>query len=204
MLNRKALSLAFVALLVPFAGLAADAVALEGGQVQAFAGDGERAATRIFYWDGAANNSPGQFTITYGPANWKAEYDSQFEMLKGKRNRLGANNWPTLETNLPLTIGSQSVAPGIYYIAIECSQEGNFSLVLLDPKEILAKKLDAFQAGQTTGGIIIPLTYAKSDKSAEKLTISLKRGEVDVKKAKLTIAWGNHTATAPIAVAMQS
>lgn len=202
MLNRKALSFALAALAIPATSFAA--FALEGNQLQVFAGDSPRMVTRIGYWDQATQSLPGQFSITYGSPAWKAEYDGMLDQLKGKRVRLGDNNWPTLETNLPLTIGNQNVAPGIYYIALECSAEGNFQLVLLDPKEIIAKKMDAFQAGQTKGGILVPLTYAKSDTAAEKLTISLKRGEVDVKKAKLEIAWGNHKATAPIAVTFQS
>ena len=203
MSNRKALTSLFAALVIPFASFAA--YALEGGsQLVAMSGDTPRTVTRVFYWDQATQSSPGQYSINYGSAKWKAEYDGMLDKLKGKRNRLGSNNWPTLDTNLPLSIGGKDVAPGIYFIAIECSNEGAFSLVLLDPKEVMAKKLDAFQASETKGGLVIPLTYAKSDTAAEDLTISLKRGEVDVKKGKLEIAWGNHKATAPIAVTIQS
>jgi hypothetical protein len=201
MLNSKALSFVLAVLVVPATSLAA--FAIEGDQVQAFSGETTRTVSRVFYWDQATTSSPGQYSISYGPAKWKAEYDGMLDQLKGKRNRLGSNNWASLDTNIPLSIGGKDVAPGIYFIAIECSKDGNFSLVLLDPKEVMAKKFDAFQAGETKGGIVIPLTYSKSETSAEDLTMTLKRGEVDVKNGKLEIAWGNHKATAAVSVTLK-
>ncbi len=202
MLTRKTLSrlCTAVALSVPaFSAAAQDQTAL-----QVFAGESTRAVSRIGYWDNATQSLPGQFSITHGTPPWKSEYAGALEQLKGQRFRLGDNNWPTFDTNIPLTIAGKSIAPGIYYLAMECSKDGDFSLVFLDPKEIMTKRLDAFQAGQTTGGIVIPLKHSTVETISEKLTMKLKRGEVDVKKATLEIAWGPHKATAPIAASFQS
>ena len=127
-----------------------------------FDGHSERGSASIAYFNQPSEdefNAEGGFVITYGRPEWKAEYDEQFdELTKGKRWRFGNNSWTTLDTNLPLKIAGAEVAPGYYYVVLERGQGDDWSLVLLDPQPLRKKKIVAFAAEETTGGIKAPLT----------------------------------------------
>ncbi len=177
----------------------ATSVSLWAQQVQRFEDETPRVNTRIAYF--GQNTSEGQLAIDYGQPEWKSDYDSQFdEMTKGKRWRLGANFWTTLDTCLDLTVAGAKVARGYYYLVLERSEGDEWFLILLDPEAVRAKKLDPFMVGQTSGGIQAPLTWEKTDALARKLTIKLLPTEGDLGKATLEILWGNHKLTAPIDV----
>jgi hypothetical protein len=181
-------------------------LAQEGG-LEAFGGEAQRVSTSIAYFAQPSENefvSAGGVAINYGQPEWKAEYEEQFdELTKGKRWRFGNNFWTTLDTNLPLTIAGTEVAPGYYYLVLERSNEDQWSLVLLDPKPIQAKKLDASGAEDTSGGVSAPLTPAESAEPAVKLTVKLVRNEENIKKATLEIQWGTRKLTAPIEVGVE-
>jgi hypothetical protein len=168
-------------------------------QIQRFGGEAERGSTRIAYF--GQNTSEGQFVIDYGRPEWKADYDAKFdELTKGKRWRFGNNFWTTLDTHLDLTIAGAQVARGYYYLVLERTEGDDWYLVLLDPKQIQAKKLDAFMAEQTRGGIRAPLKWEKVEQVTPKLTVNLIPTEDDLTKASLEILWGTHKLTAPIDV----
>jgi hypothetical protein len=168
-------------------------------ELQRFGGESQRVSTRIAYF--GKNSSAGQFAIEYGQPEWKAEYETEFDTLtRGKRWRFGNNFWTTLDTHLDLTIAGTAVPTGYYYLALERSEGDDWSLVLLDPKTIQSKKLDAFQAELTTGGLSVPLTWEKTENVTEKLTIKLAPADRELDKATLTIWWGKHKLTADIVV----
>ena len=178
------------------------APAQKGDPVQVFDGDVERVSARLFFVTG--QSSPGQFSIDYGQPEWKSEYDGQFDSTKGKRLRFGKDFWTTLDTNLTISIAGKDVAPGVYYLALDRSNDDKWSLVILDPKTIQASKSDAYQTAQTTGGTLIPLTYEATNTSVEKLTVKLQKGDLDPKKSKLVITWGKHKLWAPIVAQIQA
>lgn len=170
-------------------------------EIQRFGGESQRVSTRIAYF--GKNSSAGQLAVEYGQPEWKAEYEAEFETLtRGKRWRFGNNFWTTLDTHLDLTIAGTAVPTGYYYLVLERSEGDDWSLVFLDPKTIRSKKLDAFQAGQTTGGISVPLTWEKTESITEKLTIELAPVERELEKATLSIRWGKHKLTANIDVSL--
>lgn len=170
-------------------------------EVQRFGGESVRVSTRIAYF--GKNSSAGQLAIEYGQPEWKDEYETQFdELTRGKRWRFGNNFWTTLDTHLDLTIAGTKVAIGYYYLVLERSQGDDWSLVLLDPKEIQAKKLDAFQAELTTGGIVVPLNWEQTEDISEKLIIKLAPSEGKLDKGTLRIGWGKHKLTADIDVSL--
>ncbi len=175
---------------------------LQGNQMTVFDGDAPRMTTRIAYF--SQTGSPGQFSIDYGQPEWKAEYEKMFAMTKGKRIRFGKDFWTTLDTNVGLTIGGKEVAAGYYYLALDHSSDDKWSLILLDAKAIQAEKSDAFLTDRTKGGSLIPLTYESGNTMVEKLTVKLQKADLDQKKAKLVITWGNHKLTAPIVVNIQA
>lgn len=176
--------------------------ALVGAQeIQRFGGETPRMSTRIAFF--GQNSSEGQIAIAYGQPEWKAEYETQFETLtKGKRWRFGNNFWTTLDSHLDLTMAGVDVASGYYYLVVERTEDDDWFLVLLDPKEARSKKLDAFMVDQTTGGIKVPLNWEKTESSTDILTIKLIPDEGDITAATLDIRWGPHQLTTAIKVTL--
>jgi hypothetical protein len=172
---------------------------VQAQDVRRFGGESPRMNTRIAYF--GLNSSEGQLAIDYGQPAWKPEYETQFdELTKGKRWRFGNNFWTTLDTHLDLVIAGTEVPSGYYYLVLERSDEDVWQLILLDPKAIQAKKMDASMAEQTTGGLEAPLAWEKTEDSVQKLEITLIPDEDDLKKARLEIRWGEHRLSTPIEV----
>ena len=179
----------------------------QDAKFQAFDGQSERGSTSIAYFNQPSEdefNAEGGFVITYGRPEWKAEYDERFdELTKGKRWRFGNNSWTTLDTSLPLKIAGTEVAPGYYYVVLERGQGDDWSLVFLDPEPLRKKKMDAFAAEETTGGIKAPLTTTMAAEAATRLTVNLTKNEDDLTKASLDIQWGKRKLSAPIEVGVE-
>jgi tetratricopeptide (TPR) repeat protein len=163
---------------------------------QAWISASPRKDCRLFYW--AGNGSPGQMVVSYGPVTWKDSYEGQFQAktMTNRRWRLGSNFWTTLDTNMDITIGGQKVPAGYYYITLEKKDDGNLVLALNDPAQIRARKLDAFQAHETKGGIEIPMAHATSEDVAGELTISFHKGDASG-QGNLEIRFGGHSLNAP-------
>jgi hypothetical protein len=194
------MAVAGLALSTPFL-LAQDA------KFEAFDGQSERGSASIAYFSQPSENefnAEGGFVITYGRPEWRAEYDEQFdELTKGKRWRFGNNSWTTLDTNVSLKIAGAEVAPGYYYLVLERGQGDDWSLVILDPKPLQKKKMDASGAEETTGGITAPLTTSMTAEPATKLTVNLTKNENDLTKASLDIQWGKRKLSATIDVGVE-
>lgn len=174
---------------------------VEAQEIQRFGGETPRMSTRIAFF--GQNSSEGQVAIAYGQPEWKAEYQSQFDSLtKGKRWRFGNNFWTALDTHLDLTMSGVEVASGYYYLVLERSESDDWFLVFLDPREARSKKLDAFMVDRTSGGIKVPLKWARTESTAEKLAITLVPDDRDITSATLDIRWGPHKLTAPIKVSL--
>jgi len=198
-----------ILLSMAIAGLALSTSLLlaQDAKFEAFDDQSERGSTSIAYVSQPTEdefNDEGGFVITYGRPEWKAEYDEQFdELTKGRRWRFGNNSWTTLDTNLPLKIAGTEVAPGYYYLVLERGQGDDWSLVLLDPQPLRKKKMDAFSAEETTGGIKAPLTASMAAEAATTLTVNLTKNENDLTKASLDIQFGKRKLSAPIDVGVE-
>lgn len=171
------------------------------GAVQVFAPSTERHGQRLFFWSG--NSSPGQVVIDYGAPTWKDSYSSQIENMAGRRWRLGSNFWTVLDTNVDLEVAGVKVPAGAYYLTAEITDDGKYLLAFNDPAEIRKKKLDAFQAQKTEGGIVVGLEHSETDEVADKLEITLVPDEQHTTKADLVIHFGPHRFTAPVGVALE-
>jgi len=170
-------------------------------EMRRLGGEAPRVSTRMAYF--GPNTSEGQFAIDYGQPEWKAEYETQFEVLtKGKRWRLGNNFWTTLDTHLDLSIGGTEVKAGYYYLVLARSEADEWHLVLLDPRKIQEKKLVASMANETTGGLEAPLKWEKIEETAQKLEVKLIPDEANLEKTTLEIRWGKHKRTTPIEVSL--
>jgi hypothetical protein len=148
--------------------------------------DEPRAMARVVYFGG--NGIAAEYKIEYGKPAWKDEFDKQ---LKG-RVRLGRDYWTTLDTWNGLSIGDKDVKAGEYFLALECSDKKEWSLVLLDPEPLRKQKFDAFGSAQTKGGQLVPMKYEETKDAAESLSIKFVGDAKDPKLQTLEIRFGKH------------
>jgi hypothetical protein len=141
----------------------------------------------------------GELWMDYGRPAWSEKLESEIDDPRNKRWRFGSDVWTSFESFVSLKAAGVAVPAGYYYAVLEHPAKGKWSLVLLDQKEIRAKKMDAFSAAQTTGGIVIPLTAATGD-AVDRLTIKLAVEEAKPKDVTLEIAFGKHRLAAPLKV----
>ena len=161
-----------------------------------------RGQARIFYWYG--DGSAGQCVIDHGRPAWRDAYRGFLDGEGPRRWRFGENFWSTLDTNIPLTIGGAELDVGLYYLVLEVTAGGDVRLVALDPDVVRERRLDAYEANETRGGIAIPLTRRTAGASpAPRLDVALEvlRGvEADGggDAAELRIAFGPLRFVAPV------
>jgi hypothetical protein len=154
--------------------------------------DEPRGMARVVYFDD--RGIAAEYSIEYGKPAWKDEYD---KMLKG-RVRLGNNYWTTLDTWNGLTIGDMEVKVGQYFLALECSDKNQWSLVLLDPEPLRKGKVDAYSSNGTKGGLLAPMKYEESKEAADTLSIKFVGDAKDQKLQTLEIRFGKHRLTAAV------
>jgi|SRR5687767_2110084 len=187
------------------AAVALAALALPAqAQVQAFGGSAPRMAATRVYFDPQAHAFKGMVCVQYGQPEWKADYDSQMEGLKGKSVRLGKDYWTTLNTTMPLEIGGAKLTPGPYYLGLQCDAEGNFHLAIMkaeaaDKAGMAPFMEDAWKIDHTAA-----LKKTASDKPADKLTIDLDPDAKDPSLLTLKITWGKHVLTVPVKATLAS
>jgi hypothetical protein len=156
-----------------------------------------RAMTRVVYFGDAGVS--GEYAIEYGKPDWKAEYEKGWDaMTRGKRLRLGKDWWTTLNTFCPLVMEKVEVKPGEYFLALECSDKGEWSLVALDPEPLRKQKFDAFGSEQTKGGTKIPMKHEEVKESAAELSIQFVADPKDSQKQSLQIRFGKHQLSVPV------
>jgi len=164
----------------------------------------ERGSARVLYWDTKANTAFGEFAFDYGRQAWKKEYDdpANFDKLtKGKTYRLGSNYWTLLDTNIPLKIAGTAVAPGLYYLGLARSADGEkWSLVFIDAAKARSMRVDAFQIERAPVLFQVPMSLEQATEPIEKLTITLSYAKEKPKDVKLRISWGKLQLTAPVEV----
>lgn len=166
-----------------------------------FAQTTARAASRISFW-GKDFTPLGQACIQYAQPTWKDEYDAAADKAKGKHLRLGSDFWTTLDSNSDLTIGDVAVPAGQWYLGLHCSEKGEWSLLVIDPSAVRAKKLDAFQTSMAEAKFTAPLTHGKLEKAVDKLTIELLEVKDKLGAATLSLTWGKHQLSAPVTIAL--
>jgi hypothetical protein len=121
----------------------------------------------------------GTVAIEYGRPTLKGR-DLLSQITPGSYWRLGADTPTTLTTDVGLTLGGQSVAPGKYTLLLKFLGDDKWSLIVADgvtPRTWQPQKVVAEAA----------LATAKMDASVEALTIKLSSQE---NRGSLTIEWG--------------
>ncbi|MFG0317572.1 MAG: hypothetical protein ACF8XB_09875 [Planctomycetota bacterium JB042] len=184
---------------VPVAlALAGSAVALAPRQdpgARAFSGERDRKSTHVSWY--GTNVALGQANIDYGPAVWKDAYDALLDDLVGSRWRLGADDWTTLDTNMPLVFDGLEIAPGEYYLAVARDSDGAYELEFLDPDPIRRMRLDAAWVDRAPTGPRAPLEHDTLDERAERLRITLSAPQAG-RTGWLLIEFGPHELSIPV------
>lgn len=160
-------------------------------QLQVFAQTTERKRNRLVWF--ANNRSPGQLSVEYGAVPWQAKFAAMVddESTLGRKWRLGADFWTSLDTSLPMTVGGTEIAPGYYYLTLERREGGAFVLALHDAAKVKQRKLDAFVAHLLKGGIEVPMQHEAGADVAERLSIEFVLDEGQ-DRGHLRIAFGPH------------
>ena len=158
----------------------------------------QRGNTRIFYWFGP--DSAGQVAIDFGRPRWQPAFTKFIDQPAAKRWRLGENFWTTLDTNMALTLGGVDVGIGQYYAVLQNTKDAGPQLVLLDPGEVRKRRLDAYEASKTTGGLVIPMRASLAQEPTTELEVELAVDPAAEDRGTLTIRFGPHVLTAALSM----
>jgi hypothetical protein len=166
---------------------------------QAFAQRTDRCSSRVVWF--GRGGSPGQIAIDYTPVAWNERYETLIAdgKAKGKKWRLGADFWTTLDTSIPLRFGQVQVPPGYYYLTLEQRTAESYVLALHDPVEVRKLKVDPVFAGQLKGGIEVTMTHGETEDVADHLEVTIATTTSPTEGA-LTVRYGGHRLNAPVAM----
>ncbi|MBL9078384.1 MAG: cupin domain-containing protein [Planctomycetes bacterium] len=162
----------------------------------AFPETSQRGNTRIFYWYG--DSSAGQVAIDFGRPRWRPAFTKFLDEPSAQRWRLGENFWTTLDTNIPLELGGVEVPVGQYYCVLANPPQGGLQLVLLDPVDVRQRRLDAYEASETVGGLVVPLQRGTQEQAAAELELELTLAPGAKDEGTLTIRFGREVCTAAL------
>lgn len=166
----------------------------------AFAQTTERKSARVAWFD--QKGSPGQIALDYCPLPWNDEYSALVDSgkLHGKKWRLGADFWTTLDTSIDLQFGAVAVPAGYWYLTLEQRAANEFVLGLHDAATVKKQRLDPVFAARLTGGIEVPLTHERSTTTAERLEITIAPIGGSQTEGTLQLRFGGHTLAAPVSM----
>lgn len=175
-----------------------------------------RGASRLVYYirtpDDRWSSTPGQVVVNYGRARWNDSYESFFqEGHKKRRWRLGSNFWTTLDVGIAFRLAGELIEAGYYYLVLESKNSRSCSLLLLSPREVRNRHLDAWHADKRAipAERRIDLARDNADRKYEELSIRFVspvaereaiRGEVPTARASLEILFGRHRLTVPVEI----
>lgn len=168
----------------------------------------QRGASRIGYWKRNVNEGLGEVVVDYGRPVWKEQYFSQLDQLtRGKMWRMGDNYWTLLDTNLAVKIGGVDVPVGLYYLAVERSEDGAaWQLVFIDPEKSRQRRLDSYDVGTRPAEIPVlfkaPLEFHETRELVERLTILLALNAESQTQGTLELSWGRFSLSAPLEITL--
>lgn len=171
--------------------------AAAAAQPQLFGGNEQRASTTKLMLDPAQGYKMlGGVCIQYSQPTWKQDYEGKLDQYKGQSWRLGKNYWTTMNTMTALNIGGVQVPAGAYYLGLKLDEKGGFHLLVIDSKKADSNLWSPFMPNEWKADYTCPMNHGKSEKSAEKLTITLDGQTADA--LELKVHWGTHQVTAKV------
>lgn len=133
---------------------------------------------------------------------WNENYLALVEsgQLDHRRWRLGADFWTHLDHNLAFSVDGQQFEPGLEYLALERTADGDFLLWWLPPESIREQRTDAILAATTSGGRATRLSARKVDTIAEQLSIEFVARPEDHSYCQLRIRFGPYELTCDLTI----
>lgn len=186
--------------------LLAPTLSAQKTELQTFAQAGQRAESSFFVakmQDGEFAGAAGAVFLTYGTPEWKPEYSTQVDNMKGKLFRLGKDWWATFDTMTPVSFGGVTIPAGVWYLGVSCDKTGKWSLAFLEPNRVKNSGVMPNAADNAPRTHDVPLAMAKSGAMAKTLACTFEQGS-DATHGKLTIAWGDRTLTTSFEVKVSS
>jgi len=169
-------------------------------QMKVFGGpDPDRkASTVVMFGDDAMAG----ISISYSSPDWKDEYNTMMDKLKGKNVRLGKNWWTSLDTSTALEIAGSKIEPGSYYLGLQCDKDGAFQLLVLDAKQAMKTNSMPFMedAWKAETKVALKLSKDSLKEAATKMVIEIKAQEDNPSSGRFSIRWGKHELAADVKI----
>lgn len=172
---------------------------------RAVRGDADRKETSVFVFRDSMETLAG-VSIGYGQAIWRDGYDGMLKQLEGSNySRLGTGGWTTFDTIGALDIGGTRIEAGSYYLGLAVDKDGAFSLLVFDSMQTMKAGLlpstTALYRGEAKAKTKAPMTLAKGSRKdvVSKLEIEITADEKNPATGRLSIRWGKHELSAPVA-----
>lgn len=144
--------------------------------------------------------------VGYAPSVWRDAYDAQLGQLEGTYTRLGTGWWTTFDTASAIELGGVRIAPGSYFLGLRVGPSAAFSLLLFDSTKAMQAHLlpatSALYRGDAKPEYAVPMTFSRGAlaDAATRLAIELTGSATDRTSARLSIRWGKHELSAPVAL----
>jgi hypothetical protein len=173
--------------------------AQERGERLTFSTETDRKSARLILY-GALDSL--RVVIDHGIVPWRDGYAKELESAEfdGRRWRLGANDWTTLDTNVGLSLGDIDVPAGEYGLTIRREKGGKPMLELHDMALMRKQRIDPYYCqALPIPSLVLELDLEDLDEPARNLAISMapiKPG--DGHACELRIDFGPHRLTAPL------
>ena len=124
--------------------------------------------------------------LEHGMPVWKPEYEDM--SFAGKRVRLGSGAWPRLITDVALDWEGIEIPPGTWHLALECSKDNDWTLVLFTPEA--TKDIPALYVDRPKASLHLPLTRSRREEIAPKLDVLILIDEKEPSEAEFAYRFG--------------
>lgn len=168
------------------------------GERLTFSTETDRKSARLILYGGL---DALRVVIDHGMVPWRDGYAKALEdpELDGRRWRLGANDWTTLDTNVGLSLGDLDVPAGEYGMTIR--RDGKRILLELhDMKDMRARRVDPYYCqALEVPALVTELDLEELEEPAKDLAISIAPIKPnDGHACELRIDFGPHRLTTPL------
>lgn len=169
------------------------------GQRLMFSTETDRKSARLVLYGGVDTL---RVVIDHGLVAWRDRYDAMLAAgeFEGRRWRLGANDWTSLDTNVGLTLGDLEVPAGHYDLTLRRGDGDTLLLELHDAAELREARIDPYFCEQLAPpALIAELDHiVREDGTAEQLAIAIVPRGNNGHACDLRIEFGPHRLSAPL------
>jgi len=145
---------------------------------------------------------PVELRIDYGPADWRPSYEAEVAKKAARAFRLGRGGWPTMHVGAPMQLDKRALPPGIYYLALERSQQAAWSLSVFESAKILRAGALPGEAHGIKPAARFALQHAATSDPCDRLQVSFEKGGKPG-VAKLALSWGKHRMTTELEIEVE-